>query len=1396
MRRETNFGIVILIGLFVLLNVFSVVSAQPQGVEKPVIIEGNNTISAVVQKTYDKTEGIEAGQSEMVLGSLGRIEPILEQELLTQAMLNVIVYLREPGLEDVANEAKAPFKAEIDSLSSQLRQMDIQGRSHESLKPEHEKLAVLAQQFMRTEEEWDKIIGLRSELDNKMDEKRRVVGAALKKATQPKLKALEAFITANGGEVIAQVSVVPALGASIPSTFLAKLARHPLVLSVMKDRPTEYELDVSIPSVEYDTWWTAGFDGGAYDFGIVDDGVQDDHPAFAGITFYEKSGSSILGSHGTHVTGIVASGDATYRGGAYGLDAIIWANAGSSFDVLAAQATTMDNMEWLASGAAQSPEVVNHSLGYGTADDTDYSDNDSFYDAYISYYDIMVTKSCGNGYWDDTDPTITHPAPSYNLMAVANMDDKNTLTRSDDVRRSSSSVGPTVNGRKKPDITAPGTNIMSTYAYWSGSNDDFISKSGTSMSAPHVAAAIILMEDAGNHTPMAQKAVLINTADAWTSNDTSTTADDGSVTGSYWDKSYGWGYIDMWEAHYNRTDYFVNSVIPRNDNATADDYKLYKGVMFNNEKATMVWEKRSNYVAGDPPTVKYALSDLNIRLYNEADGSLIASDLDGDDNVHQVASDGDYASVIKTYAWSSSFSGASSETYALATEENFASATPPAFSISLGMLPAVGSSAVFTVTANIQNTGGVASFNNNVTLSLPAGFSIVTGSNPQNVGTITAGAIGVATWTVQASSSSGTYTISASNSSSSYAETYTGSGSGSVIVNPAQTVLLNDTPVIYSAIPKDFSFSLVNYDWCCIGINPAPGDHDIKADNNSDLLSPYQNSTFVGTTRDFVVTNGHQAAWGAPTVHYAQVHWSTASNYTIEVEWDVPDLSVGFAYSDNMPTNHVFQMYEAYLTNGQIYELTVDITSGSTDVAVYIFKPTRSHGRRAVYDWVANSGGAGVDESLIFTADSTGYYGIAVINDNASSANYTITIDKYIQPLLNDTPETFSAIPKDFSFEVKSYDWCGVGINPAPGDHDIIADDNSVLTTPYAYSTYAGTTRDFTVTNGHNWGTVEHYARVYYGSSSSYVIEAEWEAYDLILLSPASDSIDSGQVIQIYEAYLTAGHHYQLSIDVTSGNADLAVYAFRPNRNNGSRVEYDWRANVNGPGGDEYLCFTANLSGYYGIAVVNENAGASDYTIAIRRACTRDIFADGISNFKDLALILQRWLEERCTAPDWCGCADLNQSGKIDYGDVRSVSMDWLTVFKWYDRLTAADIAAMDHTLSDDMIYASDGNDFWPGTYFVYKTNMGRYGKFIVDDLDKSDNNKLTITWVTYEPDGSVYSWGSGLEIRGTYSCDLDDGLEVGLAQGDWWWRLSSSTIRDLYPRNGAEFKLMYRVVR
>ena len=109
-----------------------------------------------------------------------------------------------------------------------------------------------------------------------------------------------------------------------------------------------------------------------------------------------------------------------------------------------------------------------------------------------------------------------------------------------------------------------------------------------------------------------------------------------------------------------------------------------------------------------------------------------------------------------------------------------------------------------------------------------------------------------------------------------------------------------------------------------------------------------------------------------------------------------------------------------------------------------------------------------------------------------------------------------------------------------------------------------------------------------------------------------------------------------------------------------------------------------------------------------------------------------------------------------------------------------------------DAIDGSDGNALGTGTFFVYVTNQGRYGKFIVEDLDPVLNNQLTIAWATYNLDGSVYSAGNNLIIHGMYMCDLDEGLET-TTDADLVWQLDNSTTRRLVPQNNARFALIRR---
>jgi serine protease AprX len=708
----------------------------------------------------------------------GKIEPAAEAAAKLAPTIDVMIYLNPlQGAHGPAvdiEQVKARHVPQINALSNRLRERAHSPRPTRSLPADKERAALRSIRATATPAQTAEMETLRTEIDSRRDKMRSEVATASRSDRSHGKAALVQLVTRVGGRI--NFADHPSgIAANVPSDALETIAAHALVRMVVIDHATDHELNISVPTAGHDSWWTASspIDGGAFDFGIVDTGVQQNHPAFSNVNiFYTNSGattdSEIPSGHGTHVTGIVASSDSLYTGGAFGLDAIIWAYSGG----VCCQSTTLANMDWLVTGAAQTPEVVNHSLGYGSAASTDYSANDSFYDAYVDNFDVMVTKSSGNSGWSNDFPTLTHPATAYNLLTVANMDDQDTTTRDDDVRLTNSSVGPTSGGRLKPDISAPGTGILSTNSSWADAGaNDFITKSGTSMAAPHVAAGIILMEDGGNNTPMAQKAVLINTADAWTSEDTWGTSDDGPVSGSYWDKSYGWGYLDMDEAYFNRGDYFLDSIVGRNDTNVADDYKLYSGTMFVNEKATLVWEKRAGiYVAGAPSTSQHVLTDINLRLYNEDDGLLIDSEYSIIDNVHQVASNGTIDAMIKVYSWSTTIEGTTSEPFALATEENFTTVTPPDFAIGWSRPNWVGPNQTFDFDVIIENLGGAAAHDTVVVLENISG---VTGESLQNIGTVAAAESSGHVYTLSTSGlAAGFYPIDINVVSFSYDETF------------------------------------------------------------------------------------------------------------------------------------------------------------------------------------------------------------------------------------------------------------------------------------------------------------------------------------------------------------------------------------------------------------------------------------------------------------------------------------------------------------------------------------------------------------------------------------------------------------------------------------------------
>jgi|GEM_PF-583773 len=206
--------------------------------------------------------------------------------------------------------------------------------------------------------------------------------------------------------------------------------------------------------------------------------------------------------------------------------------------------------------------------------------------------------------------------------------------------------------------------------------------------------------------------------------------------------------------------------------------------------------------------------------------------------------------------------------------------------------------------------------------------------------------------------------------------------------------------------------------------------------------------------------------------------------------------------------------------------------------------------------------------------------------------------DRPFYALANDTPVTFTEVPKDFSFKTIGVDWCGLAMNPST-DHDIEADDDFRFQNVYEVSGRAGTERDFIVTDGHDFGNATLYAKVSYGSSSSYSIEAEWMAWDIVVGNPIHDSMDGSEIIQVYEANVISGNQYEVSVDITNGAIDVAVFGFEASRSSGNRNSADWQVDAHGAGGDESVTFTAESDGDHGIVVINENAQGGSYELLI-----------------------------------------------------------------------------------------------------------------------------------------------------------------------------------------------------
>jgi serine protease AprX len=697
---------------------------------------------------------------------LPRLAPDLQESLFENRPIPVIIYLahqpghrialqvrqrHEPAIEEAAQTVRGLVRLTLPLIPLTREQERHFVPAH--LSPDLE--GVKHQQLQR--------------IDDLQNEMATEIASQIAVAAEPSLRSVATRVRQLGGEVTGSTTIMSCVFATLPADRIAWLSYDPQVAWITLDHAGQPDLDVSAPSLGLSSgFWANGVTGGVQDAGVLDTGVQQNHPCFVGHTFESNGGTTDSDGHGTAMAGIMASRDTTYKGIAWGCDRICVAIAG-------VESASMSGMNYLMTGTVDRPENVNYSFGNGTATDTDYSAFDQFMDGVVDTWNVMVSKSAGNNGFGTT--TITHPAPAYNLMASANMNDMNTLSRLDDRIASSSSRGPTLGGRKKPDIASPGTSIVSPTRTLG-----WAAISGTSPASPHTGGGNLLLRDLGLTTTMACKAVLINTADAWTDGGTQATTDDGPVPGSQWNKTYGWGYLNLNLAYLHGLDVFTKT-LPAPVSGVRE-FKLFKGSVFANDKATLVWQRHVAFNGSSYPTTVRGLSNLDLAAYSQSSNALLASSASTIDNVEQVSVPAGDSVAYKVYTVGTFASGVATETFALATEENFAEATGPNLSVSFSHAASANAGQNLPMAVNVTNNGDLPA--HNVTVSL-GGISVQSGANPQNIGAIQPGQTVSANWTVQAQASPGSQPLTASASSSSYGEAWSGSAASSLDVTAAST---------------------------------------------------------------------------------------------------------------------------------------------------------------------------------------------------------------------------------------------------------------------------------------------------------------------------------------------------------------------------------------------------------------------------------------------------------------------------------------------------------------------------------------------------------------------------------------------------------------------------------
>jgi hypothetical protein len=410
-----------------------------------------------------------------------------------------------------------------------------------------------------------------------------------------------------------------------------------------------------------------------------------------------------------------------------------------------------------------------------------------------------------------------------------------------------------------------------------------------------------------------------------------------------------------------------------------------------------------------------------------------------------------------------------------------------------------------------------------------------------------------------------------------------------------------------------FSMTPAQPVWHVAGVQSSVADWDITASASlgttfpNCLGSPLANSTASAYPyMDLVAADFHHAATGTPW--YLQVvQFTEAPLRAATVEWEAASSSIE-PNVVNPPwfttdASHAVRVFDLPLTAGQAYTISLN-HADAADLRVLLFR----NGTGGSY-WAGRASAAvelaAASGSVVYTAPASDVYGLVVVNDNAASDIYSVSV-KYCPPptaLVRNAPVPATTMGF-YSFLPRSYFWSGIGVRSS-SDWDLEVSRNptggppgNCFSASLAGSGLVGPV-DFVVgdfNTGANPIWTTYYARPFEYAPNGVPGLVEFvEGYQVLNVNDPRVTGTTGpdHVMDMWDVFLLAGQSYNVFF-TPGGYADTKLLLFRNPGGEYWAPRSQRVLEATGP-----VSYTAEVTGWHGLVVVNDNGATGSYALGL-----------------------------------------------------------------------------------------------------------------------------------------------------------------------------------------------------